>query len=500
MFVVARLRLHELLHVVLPGLATACTVGLPDPQSCAANEDCQNAFGVGSRCLSSGYCAESSLPPRCTRAYPPDLVDDPSRYTDRTLLATLYSFTDHLDSLHASELAVRLLDEQTQAAAEPLGPRFAMLHCDTTPDVVDGLGDLDAIEQLAPYLVRELHVPVLVGPRGSARTEAAFRALDAGEAVIVSPSATSPELTLLEPFTPTDTMPGFLWRTVPPDSLQSEVMAADVHGRGRSHAAIIYQTGPYGDALATMFAARMSEAGGVITSFPFTPGGDFSVTIATVGERIAEGEVDEVVFVSSDIGDYIDFFAGASASASLQDQYASLADEGEGGIFLADSAYNPRLVAEAGGTASRLFAAVRGTRPAPAEGVVFNAFAAAYSTRYGEDATASAFTSHSYDAAWLALYGAAWAHQQDGVVTSLGIAKGLRRIGAGVPFDVVPDSWPHILAAFQSGQTVDLRGASGLLDYDDATEELSSPIELWRIVEASPGSFGFSRIAIVVPP
>lgn len=499
MSAVARLRAHERLSLVLSSLVTACTVALPDPRPCVANEDCRDEFGGGSRCLPSGYCAAATLPPRCTRSYPEDLVDDPSRYQERTILATLYSFTDHLDSLRASELAVRLVDARTDARADAEEPRFAMLHCDTTPFAGDALGDLDAIEQLAPFLVRELGVPVLVGARGSARTEAAFRALDTGEAVIVSPSATSPQLTLLEPFVPTDDAPGFLWRTVPPDSLQSAVMAADVLGRGRTRAAILYQTGAYGDALATLFAARVSEAGGVISSFPFDPGNDFSVTIATVGERIAAGDVDEVVFISSDIGDYIDFFVGASASASLSAQYASLAESGEGGIFLADTAYSPRLLTEVGGAADRLFAAVRGTRPAPAEGVVFNAFAAAYSTHYGEDATASAYTSHSYDAAWLAIYGVAWAHAQDGVVTSLGVARGLRRLASGPAFDVVPDTWPEILAAFRSGQSVNLRGASGLLDYDPATEELASPVELWRITETTPGTYGFVRIDLVDP-
>src|SRR5690606_19042928 len=235
---VARLRAHERLSFVLSSLVTACTVALPDPRPCVANEDCRDEFGGGSRCLPSGYCAAATLPPRCTRSYPEDLVDDPSRYQERTILATLYSFTDHLDSLRASELAVRLVDARTDARADAEEPRFAMLHCDTTPFAGDALGDLDAIEQLAPFLVRELGVPVLVGARGSARTEAAFRALDTGEAVIVSPSATSPQLTLLEPFVPTDDAPGFLWRTVPPDSLQSAVMAADVLGRGRTRAAI----------------------------------------------------------------------------------------------------------------------------------------------------------------------------------------------------------------------------------------------------------------------
>jgi branched-chain amino acid transport system substrate-binding protein len=94
-----------------------------------------------------------------------------------------------------------------------------------------------------------------------------------------------------------------------------------------------------------------------------------------------------------------------------------------------------------------------------------------------------------YDATWLVLYGSAASLFSQGQVSGLGIAKGLRKVSSGKAFDVQPLSWGGILEALRSGGGVNVRGASGELDYDPVTEETSAPIQIWTIGAAAGGSF-----------
>lgn len=474
-----------------------CSATLVDDTPCEAHADCRASFGFGSQCSGDGLCTEPTLHPRCSRATPADLVDEPLAYVDRIVIGSLYSFEDHEDTLLASELAIRQVN-----ALEALDERqFAMIHCDYTPEATDDLDDLEAVAELGPYLADVIGVPLIIGPRGSGRTEATFEAVRDRDTVVISPSATSPALTDLED-PPSDASPGRLWRTAPPDSLQGDVIAADLLERSVLNAAVVYQTGSYGDGLSDLFAARFSQDGGTVALFPFAPGAGFSVTVAQVGQGIAEDKFQEVLFISSDIGDYVAFLRAATASASLRDQFANqLGAEDEGGLFFPDTAFTTQLLDATFETSAELFVKIRGTRPAPAEGVVFNAFAAAYTSTFNQSSTGSAFTPHSYDAAWLGVYAIAWSQLQDGEIDGAGIGLGLRNISAGPPVDILPDSWPLVVDAFAAGTSIDVRGASGQLDYDPVTEETVSAIERWQVTaDASTTSgFAFTRIDVIDP-
>jgi len=135
---------------------------------------------------------------------------------------------------------------------------------------------------------------------------------------------------------------------------------------------------------------------------------------------------------------------------------------------------------------------VRGTRPAPlseAEERVYANFIAAYQSEYGEDAARFSFTAHAYDAAWLLFYGAAWAVGQRGAVDSEGIALGLQKVSAGEQLELKTTSWSAAVDAFARGEGIDAVGASGSLDFDGVTEEVSAPIQIWSIAtEASEPS------------
>jgi branched-chain amino acid transport system substrate-binding protein len=66
-------------------------------------------------------------------------------------------------------------------------------------------------------------------------------------------------------------------------------------------------------------------------------------------------------------------------------------------------------------------------------------------------------------------------------VTGAGIGRGLRRISGGAATPMLPSSWKAVLVAFAAGRAIDVRGASGELNYDPATKQLSAPIEIWGV-------------------
>jgi hypothetical protein len=54
-------------------------------------------------------------------------------------------------------------------------------------------------------------------------------------------------------------------------------------------------------------------------------------------------------------------------------------------------------------------------------------------------------------------------------------------------------------AAFRAGNSVNVRGASGDLDYNPTTRDLTAPIEIWTIGTSPGGQFTMVRQATRTP-
>jgi branched-chain amino acid transport system substrate-binding protein len=151
------------------------------------------------------------------------------------------------------------------------------------------------------------------------------------------------------------------------------------------------------------------------------------------------------------------------------------------GIFLTDSAANADFRTATTGASTR-WPQIRGTRPALPSGPVYDVFRTRYQMEFTDDPSAYSFTANAHDAAWLVLYGNGWAvGQEDGVISGRNIARGLRHVSSGTEFVIRPSAFQQIVAAFAQGQSVDVTGASGALDYDPATEETEGRIEVWTV-------------------
>jgi len=384
------------------------------------------------------------------------------RYPDAVLLST--AFDRSLETHVARERSVELAAMQANELGGLAGRQVAVLFCTIEEDPLrDALTRAEAALSVARHLAFGVGVDAIIGPASSNDTIIAFEEIKDSDTVVISPSATSTALSGIDTLAPSDERPGLLWRTAAPDSMQGEVIALDVTGRGISTLAVVHQTDAYGVELASTLS---SAYGGDTMLFPFSS----EATLAQAVSRAAATAAEEVLFISSQASEVIQFLDLVAGSSAFDTK----------SLFLTDAAANADVLAGAAG-ASSVFPRVRGTRPAVPDGFVYDLFIASYDLAFADDVTRFSFTAQSYDAAWLALYGVGWATFNESAVTGTGIARGLRRVSDGAPFDVRASTLGPILQSFREGVGVDIRGASGALDYDPATEETTSSIDVWTI-------------------
>ncbi|MFZ5481265.1 MAG: ABC transporter substrate-binding protein [Myxococcota bacterium] len=442
-----------------------CSLGTTDWAACTEPAQCRDAFGLGWTCGGEGLCAEVGVHRRCGETFPEDLLLRPENYPDAIVVGALFDHTSDIPETQAARLAVKQANDSGGLDGRP----FGLVQCTYEEDsTLDALAMDEATTETALWLAHELGVHAIVGPATSGMTEAAWNAV--GDAtLIVSPSATSPALTYIDGIEKTDEEPGLLWRTAPPDSLQGQVLAQDVAaqlGEGSHEVAVIHEVGPYGEGLADVFLTE-SSGNDAVTLYTFE---NDTQRDTAVNDVSAQGP-DAVVFISSELSDVASFL-----NAAVELDYAGMP------IWLADAAHDTELLAQTQAARETLWPNIRGTAPAVPSGDIYEFFASSYRSEYdGDDAAASSYTAYAYDAAWLTLYGAAWADANEGGISGLGAARGLRHVSAGTEIEVKPLNWGEVQANFDAGEDVDLVGASGALDYDPETGETSGPVDVWVI-------------------
>lgn len=467
--------MHRLL---LPLLFSGCSTQVVEPTACDSNTSCRDAFGLGSVCTDDGTCDTASLHPRCTTVYPETLtlpVDTSTTFVVGTVFD--HSLDTHQGRYRSAQLAFKQANENGGLE----GRDFAVIHCTNQEDAAfDALDKTAATVDVAAWLADDVGVPAIVGPAASSRSEAVYNEVsDPFGLLIVSPSATSPTLTPLDGTTSTDTAPGLLWRTAPPDDFQAQAISLDMvqnfdaedptlRDAPSLDVGVIFQSGAYGAGLEAAFTAAHTGAGGTTAVYPFE--NDSTRTDAVIN-AIAAGH-DEILFVSSDATDVVAFLQTAASTGDLADIPA---------IFLTDAARNADVLAVSG-EAQDLLARARGTAPASPTGPEYQSFVGAYAAEYnGADVSPLSYTAQSFDAAWMVAYGHAWALAQEGELTGTTIARGFRKLSNGTSHSVRASSWNGIKAELSGGSSIDIVGASGSLNYDATTGETAAAINVWTV-------------------
>ncbi len=462
-----------------------CSLTRVDPAPCKSNQVCRDAFGWGQVCGDEGLCGPLEPEVRCTRTTPPDLLEDPEGYADLVVLGSVYDDDAFPLEVQAIELAVRQVNDNGGLQ----GRGYGFVHCTNVEDLaLDKLDQETANKEMALYLADQVGTAALVGPATSGRTQDAYLTVEPLGAMLISPSATSPALTDLDGLNPTDEDPGLLWRTAPPDSLQGVVIALDMWNRGLRDVAVVHQTGAYGEGLAEVFAQEFTDRGGQATLYPFDNDSTRDDQVVDAGAT----NVEEVLFISSEKDDTVAFLNAAGSISGFDEK----------GLFLPDGGFDLQIFKDATQGKTK-FNDVRGTAPASPDNLIYDAFVAAFSAEYGDDATSSGFTGYAFDASWLAIYGTAWSWFQEGAITGLGVARGLRQVASPAwlethaeTLSIRPTSWSSVVANFEEGVAVDVDGTSGALDFDPSTEETTNPIDIWVV---APGTTGLTIVCTVQP-
>lgn len=441
--------------------------------------------------------------PRCVDTYPEDLLDRPEDYGNAILLGSLFNH-DPAEGDVVETQAARLAVKQANDSEGLDGKSFAIVECtyEENPDI-DNLTMEEATVQALTWMIDTLGVTGVIGPATSGMMEAAWYGIaDRKDApILISPSATSPALTDIDGDVKGPSNPGLVWRTAPPDSLQGEALALDITyalDDDSQRVAIIYQTGPYGEGLADEFIADYAVDDHTVDRWLFE--NDTQRDNAVNEVAALDTPPGAVLFISSDVSDVVKFLNAAGFRPGI---FADVP------IYLADAARDQELLDQTRDTAgSDLWMHIRGTAPAVPEGDVYDSFAAAYYTTYpGQSADDSSYSAYSYDAAWLAIYGAAWSLSQDGTITGLGMAAGLHQISDPnytPELEVKPLNWGTVRTKFAAGTAINVVGASGHLDYDDSDEETTAPIDIWdiEILEYDDGGepiYGFNNVGRIEP-
>ncbi len=469
--------------------ASGCSLLTTDRAECASNRDCSNAFGAGSVCRDDGFCAQAEIHPRCTKTYPEDLLATPEKrliYKDYIVFGSVFDRNVGLFILLEKSAQLALQQINAFASSED-DIRVGMVFCDARVENSNFndafLSTEEAVAGMTVYLADEFGVPAIFGSAKSSESNAGFQAIQDRQVLMISPSSTSPALSSLDVPNPNDASPGFFWRTAPSDAFQTKAMAFDMRtpGAGRSapvtDVAVVHVDDAYGNGIYESFLTEFKAlGGGEVIRIPFNAG--------SLGDAVAQAgmlDVDEIIFASSNVADIVGFFD----AATNQSAYVGKP------LFLTEaSATNDVLK---GTQNTTLFSNVRATRPKPLDAeldIIYNSFLSSYRTTYDDtvdDIENQVFTANAFDAAWLMAYSAAWALLREGELSGLNMARGMRQLSnpQGALVEIGRQGgWELIQQQFRAGAAVDVNGASGPLDYDQATEETATNIEIWTITGA----------------
>ena len=483
--------------IILSAVSVTCSLSTYENTPCTQGTDeCQVEYGYGSICGSDGFCSDTITTSRCTITYPDDLFVNPEDYRNHFIIGSLYNSITNGSEVAAIELAAR------EASSSPLGGReFGVVYCNYSQGSVnDTMAPGDATRANVDYLVNVLGVDVIIGPHESSLAAEAYNRLEelGSDTVLISPSASADQLRTIDTTSPTNENPGGLWRTVPESSFVGNRMATFVNREYDAYilqdpvptepyeVAIVYQDDLDASAIRTVIENGLVEDINV-TLFPFA-NPSMEASVVSAGSE----NPNLAIFLHSTSSNMQEMIDAAGNSGSYNNVRILLPDIGRDEFVARESfssELNPTFLGDVDGEPRIIGVSASPDR----DSSTYLSFRGRYEAAFpNNDAEQSAFTAHTYDAAWMAILGIAYSFQLDAtrnVVSGTEIAKGLRRLTGGeTRVEVGSDNWSIARRQLANANaTIDIVGASGQLDYDLSIEELANEpgnftFELWGLV------------------
>ncbi|MDC0713687.1 ABC transporter substrate-binding protein [Stigmatella sp. ncwal1] len=446
-------RVLPLLAALLSGCSLTTAGGLSE---CETNADCNS-----DQVCTNNFCLPQ--PTGCGTRYG-DLTS-PDAVQIGAVLPLSLSATDPSQGKDASEeqglnAILLALDEINQRGAA--GRRITLNLCDTAADIA-------RTRQQTEWLVNDKKIAALL-TAGSNQTLAAAEVTLAKGVLTMSSTATSPELTSRE----SNTSLGLLWRTAPSDAIQGNVIAdlllSDPRFTAVKKVGILYLDDQYGQGLFNVITEKLGTS--TSKQFRATAYARKTGNIASPMKQIDDFDPDLTVVVG-----FEDDVSRIIESAQAFDNLKAASGHR---WFFTDSVKDAALLDD-----STVLAAIQnsfGTAPAQGAGQAFNAFQSRFRSKYNDvDPSNYSFTSHSYDSMYLLGLAVAYAQGQGGQVTGLKMAEGLTQVSSlGAAVQMTSSAFGQLSGELASGRSINVEGASGSLQFDEAGEA-PSPIELWQV-------------------
>jgi branched-chain amino acid transport system substrate-binding protein len=346
----------------------------------------------------------------------------------------LGGFTGGIESLTPPIFdGARLAVQQINAQGGLLnGQELVMPSGDTT------CSDASAASNAADRMVNTEQVTAIVGALCTGATiAAANNAAIPGGVLMVSPASTAPAVSALDDN-------DLVFRTVPSDAFQGEMLAKLLLDKGIDYVAVTYVNNDYGRGLSEAFVDAF-EAGGGTVADNLGHEDNRADYRAELGTLSATG-ADTLVVLA---------YADTSGQTVMRQAY-------ESGMFTqyvgADGMVGDSLVDAIGADVLDGMIATRPGSPDLPGADIFNAAA----EEAGFDPSA-VFAAQAYDAAFLV----ALAIEQNGSAERDGLSDALRHVATAPGEVILPGEWEKAVELIAQGTDINYEGASGTHEFDD---------------------------------
>jgi branched-chain amino acid transport system substrate-binding protein len=314
------------------------------------------------------------------------------------------------------------------------------------------VGDSGTNEQVAAETADRListdEVDGIIGPASSRITLSVIDKITSAGIPMCSPSNTGSSLTTYE-----SDVPGFYFRTAPPDNLQGPALADVILGDGRSNVAVVALNDEYGQGFAGFLKAALIEGGAnIAVDVAYDPNGtDFSADV----QQVVDAAPDSVVLISfPDTGNRI--LTGLTENG-LSPDIMYTADGMQSGDVIAN--FSPD---------DAVLNGMKGTAPS-AQG------SQAFSDAFAEFApgVATIFSAHAYDCVIVMALAAESVDSTDSAEIA-GAMVGITQGGTKC------DTYASCKALLDDDEDIDYDGASGPGEWVSQGEPAAGTYDVWE--------------------
>lgn len=300
----------------------------------------------------------------------------------------------------------------------------------------------------------------VVGAFASSVSGAAVDVAVRNKVMMVSPGSTSPVFTERAQ---SGELNGFWARTAPPDTYQSQALAALAEKQGFKKVSTVAINNDYGVGFEKQFIKAFKERGGNIVGRPvrYDPK---AATLDSEAKSAFSGKPDAVAGV----------LYAETGSVLLKSAFEQGLSDGIT-VLLTDGVYSDDFIRQVGKTADgkSIIAGALGTVPG-ANGAALQDFTALWNEKVGKELTA--YVPHNWDATILMMLAA----EASDANTGEGIKTKILEV-ANAPGTEVTDAC-KAMELVRSGEDINFQGASGNVDID-ANGDVVGSYDVWEVGE-----------------